>query len=1190
MAQLGTPDKSAFEKILTGIGKPGSLSRKAISNTLFDIGTDATNEGILKGKQEYTPRQFIDDIGEKYGIDLEFGEKGNKKLVDKVLNFATEVAVDVVTDPLTLLGTGVAKVAAPIAKGLNLGAKGQKVLQTAMVGGALGAATGDDAGESVFNAALGAATFGVGPKLLRLGGTSFLKNFGDPAMDFAYKSLNPEVFEKAKMGYTEAVKSVKSSMEEFGYMARQIRETDNALGFSTLGPEDSRKLQEVINSSYSSQVAKRNQLERNIFEQRLGIDLGSEFKVNGQLVDPANLKDSGFIQMRRGKKGKIGDRVIVTKYGDDEWAKLVDVNGKGDFKIVAKNKNMNKLMPKDKNSFTMVESFEAFNDTPSIHFGLGNKSGKRAFDFTQKELNQLTRKSNVYVGKLVDEQLAKIGDDVLTENVWNWRKRNRKVMDMHNEHARKLKGDDYIGIEPIDFHTLEVKPKVDMTKGVTYDGIQEGFVKRSSSAPIQQSGLSFQEVNAIEAERFFKNSLSKTEKEAFRIVEGVNHVKAGATEEGLKAFAGTYDKFTNFLKQQHLTFNHSWLVNNFTENTVKAYFTGGTKNAWKTLLAQGNAALRNSSDDMVRDLLRLSDPNGLSKAGIKFENELAEVALDHGAITEGFFKEAFDKDQISKELLMAKVGPEEATKIMMEAANKGNLAKVTEGYSDFLGATVGRTGTLMENASRATTFKHHVGAILDSDELLKSVGFLGDSKKAKAIIKKHGHKQAQEVMPSLKGMYEEASRVTNDTFFDYGNISVFEQKVMKRIFPYWTYFAKSLPQWPELIAKNPERFTNLTKLQTNIGRAPTDRERQGLPDYLLDKAVRITDDGRAVTIPNISLHDVIGMATGEGTAAEKVHPLIKTIKQLATGTDDFGGELYPSRTRSGQKAVYGAGTKYAQLTDAIYKDRKRGNKLYTDSDSFQLLQTLQKNLLPLPAIDTAANIIHKSNSVGSLLDNVSNLGPVKRTEINRKSAAKTRRFRTKQARYARDNERRIARLRGDGLLRSSGRYAPMSYDRPTTRMSMPRTGDKKRMSVEPRNMNQGFRLLRDLGVPTKGAAYLAGNIQQESAWKGQRQWGEVMGDGSARNGGLLSWMARSNNSLRLGKIEGTFGKNISKISNNDQTQYVLEELKQKYPRAHKVFMNPKSTDKELERASFEFIGYGHKGERFKHAKNLLKRR
>ena len=86
-------------------------------------------------------------------------------------------------------------------------------------------------------------------------------------------------------------------------------------------------------------------------------------------------------------------------------------------------------------------------------------------------------------------------------------------------------------------------------------------------------------------------------------------------------------------------------------------------------------------------------------------------------------------------------------------------------------------------------------------------------------------------------------------------------------------------------------------------------------------------------------------------------------------------------------------------------------------------------------------------------------------------------------------------------------------------------------------MQAGFTALQSMDFPTRGAAYLAGNIMQESSWDGQRSWGEVQGDGSDRNGGLVSWMdGVAHNNFRLTKIEEYLGKPIAQASTAEQLQ------------------------------------------------------
>jgi len=137
------------------------------------------------------------------------------------------------------------------------------------------------------------------------------------------------------------------------------------------------------------------------------------------------------------------------------------------------------------------------------------------------------------------------------------------------------------------------------------------------------------------------------------------------------------------------------------------------------------------------------------------------------------------------------------------------------------------------------------------------------------------------------------------------------------------------------------------------------------------------------------------------------------------------------------------------------------------------------------------------------------------------------------------------------------------------------------------NMVKGAQMIQSAGVPTKGAAYLAGNIQQESSWNGQRDWGQVKGDGTSRNGGLVSWASWANDPSRLGKIEGYLGKNIKQASDGEQINAMLWEMKKDYPGAYKVFMDPNATDAQLVKASKEYWGYGEEGKRYEYAQQAL---
>jgi hypothetical protein len=134
---------------------------------------------------------------------------------------------------------------------------------------------------------------------------------------------------------------------------------------------------------------------------------------------------------------------------------------------------------------------------------------------------------------------------------------------------------------------------------------------------------------------------------------------------------------------------------------------------------------------------------------------------------------------------------------------------------------------------------------------------------------------------------------------------------------------------------------------------------------------------------------------------------------------------------------------------------------------------------------------------------------------------------------------------------------------------------------------QGAQVLMSLGFPAPGAAFLSGNISQESSWNGQRTWEEVMGDGSDRNGGLVSWMDDAQkNHYRLRRIEERLGVPINQATDEQQLNAMIWEMKNYYPEAYNIFMNPHSTERQLIYASRMYWGYGHEGSRYTTARTV----
>ena len=130
---------------------------------------------------------------------------------------------------------------------------------------------------------------------------------------------------------------------------------------------------------------------------------------------------------------------------------------------------------------------------------------------------------------------------------------------------------------------------------------------------------------------------------------------------------------------------------------------------------------------------------------------------------------------------------------------------------------------------------------------------------------------------------------------------------------------------------------------------------------------------------------------------------------------------------------------------------------------------------------------------------------------------------------------------------------------------------------------QGAQYFMRAGFSPRGAAYLAGNIQTESGWIPDRPaWDDV----GAPAGGLVSW--RGQRLLQLQQEYG--GTEVHYLTTEQQLQYMLKELSNPdgpYYGAYEIFRNPRSTQRDLIRASKIFWGYGVEGDRYQQAESII---
>ena len=1003
------PEKSLLETIIVGLDKPDASLRSMLGSMLGDKNAPSAAR-IFKGEAVYDARDLYNALEKKTGLDLYAGEKGkDNPFYDDIINFATDMAAYVLISPvggaLSLASKGGKFLLGSAKAGTKTGAALKAAFGRAGVGAVAGALTGDDAQESAKNAVIGMLALSAGGHALNKAGTAVGK-IGSEILDKHVKGKFPAVFEGAGLAYSDAVKIARDSKQKLKYVGRQMLHMDTKLGLHDLDPKLSKQLSSYLDSKNSQQAMYRNNLESSIYSDQLGLEKAMSPEVYGE--------GSKLYQFNR-TDGNFGARVVLST---EDGARVAHVapSGGTTFHRVSGEKDISQLrkLSKKLNAAEVTD----FNSREAIMHGAKNSAGKSSLKkINSSQLNELTSHSNTFMGKLVREELATHPNQELIGLVNAHVKRNRLAISDFNREmaARGIKEH----VMPIDFHTYEVidPSALHMKTGKDqYKGIKEGFVKRSSEASIRDGGLSYQERLSRESEIFYKNYLTSVEKEAHRIVSGVSGSKRlGVNADRLDSFLDKWDGLTGFLKQQQLTAGHSWIKNNFPDNTLKAWMVGGAKNAWNATKAQTKAFFRMKSDVLTRDLLKITDPSNANSKGLLYETNAVNAALDSGALTEGFFSEAF-KASAGKPMLLSRVGKDQTAKILLDAASEGPIKKLYKGYQDVLRSTVGRSGELIEGAARVTTFEHTSNALLRDDAALKELGVIGSSKEINAGLESMGYMDYVRVNPSIKRVYNKAAKIVNATFIDYGNVSAFEQATVKRVVPYWTFFSRDTPYWLKKMGEDPKKLSKVFNVIKAFGDTPTSRERAGIPDYLLERGARVGEGNKTITAPNISLLDAINTVDFRSTALGRLHPAINAMLSMLTGKDGLGRNIYPSDNRSGKVAVPSAGLIIPDVTGATFEGRS-GQK-YTDSDTFALMAMLRGNLLPIPFLDTIAKTISKTKQGEPVSTQLINLiSPVTSTAYDRKRHNKTRNYRMKQVRFDKNNKTQIKNQRRRSKLK-----------------------------------------------------------------------------------------------------------------------------------------------------------------------------
>lgn len=422
------------------------------------------------------------------------------------------------------------------------------------------------------------------------------------------------------------------------------------------------------------------------------------------------------------------------------------------------------------------------------------------------------------------------------------------------------------------------------------------------------------------------------------------------TFKNMESLADKWNVVQMFVVRNQLFGGLAWLKNNFWENSTKAYMSGGLVGLMDSTM------FNNARKGIFQDIWAMSHGEGTSALRSADKIDLAK-AVELGVVSNPAARAlgSGSKEYLQK-FMYSDGGLDRAIKrkAMKDAAPAWE--KGLDAWGEALVGSIGRFGSTLENNSRYMAWQRFRKSMVEAVP------------------------QAERTAEKLTQIDNWASDAVKRTFYDYSDISEFNRLVTKKIAPYASYYMKNLPYYVgaafdtsthgKEIVTTAMRTQVIEKAIRHFGTDPTEADKEGFTDYLLNNRPRILGrdkDGLSVGVmPSFSRDDALRMAgimrPGEMAKSylEKVNPMLKAPVEVASGTDFFtGGELYPSNIPGkrgedhGRKYLFGRG--FLPAAVGLADIDERGNP-YTTSDLYAGADKLRSAVLPLPGIESAASI------------------------------------------------------------------------------------------------------------------------------------------------------------------------------------------------------------------------------------------
>jgi len=607
--------------------------------------------------------------------------------------------------------------------------------------------------------------------------------------------------------------------------------------------------------------------------------------------------------------------------------------------------------------------------------------------------------------------------------------RNNHIIKEYNK-AQKVRftsmGKEHTPLIGISIHTPDV---LDIDKLGKYSkaDAQAGLLARTSEEAVKDGGLTGRQRLALENDRVIFSMMNAHEKNATRFLSELSRTgsKKDFYKNGAKAIE-FLDGVTMDMKGAMLTLSHSWLRNNFAENSFRAFMEHGFEGGAEAALKQGRAvvgriqqAFGKDLKGELSDLMKLTKSENAATEALEFMDKtgLTEMARNHGVLNSSFYKETLgemgDKgfvtlaERSKRKMLEAVQGEKAIAAKILKAKERGRLVRTKDEILKFGKDTVGDTGALIENTARLNTFKHSVRRLATKEQY--------------AAIKKHGYKDALKYHPELNGIYERSGKIVDKTFFNYAELSFGEEQVMKRLLPFYSFYSKNLHYWGDMISNDIAKFSKGSKAlnqAVNYDINKSEKERMMFSEYERSSAHGIDREGKISTAPRASISDFLeAVSSPIGYTRGKVHPLLAGGVTMANiigykvgafdePRDAIGRKLLASSAYHKKRSPFHGERKVAILDEMLGSPfgtiRDREGELQVTSDLIPTVSAVT-SMVPIPILDTKA----KLREGGDLVDEMRPITSKEKTRREMRSTYKRNLQQRKRLDTGKKKERQV---------------------------------------------------------------------------------------------------------------------------------------------------------------------------------------